>query len=284
MLRQRICVRAILPVAATLTGFVVVCCLLLYTVIKGDLNRYAVRHSSDLAATVVKATRYAMLKGDRDSLLNTIGSIGEQQEVEHVRIFNKQGLIMFSGHHDEVGTLVDKVDAGCIGCHAGAQPATRLGPMEQARQFVNGDGHAVLAITAPIYNEAACSSACHAHDPGQAILGTLDIGLSLAPLRSTLELLRNRMVVFCLLILVLAVGATVGLLHRSVLLPICRLSVYSDRVIDGAAVPVPAEAVDEVHRIARNFFHLADQRDKMRRELETLRPDVGDSDTPADCS
>jgi len=284
MLRQRICVRAILPVAATLTGFVVVCCLLLYTVIKGDLNRYAVRHSSDLAATVVKATRYAMLKGDRDSLMNTIGSIGEQQEVEHVRIFNKQGLIMFSGSGDEVGTLVDKVDAGCIGCHAGAQPATRLGPMEQARQFTNGDGHAVLAITAPIYNEAACSSACHAHDQGQKILGTLDIGLSLAPLRSTLELLRNRMVVFCLLILVLAVGATVGLLHRNVLLPLCRLSVYSDRVIDGAAAPASLEAVEEVQRIARNFFHLADQRDKMRRELETLRPDVGTSDTPADCS
>jgi len=282
MLRQKICVRAILPVAAALTGFVIVCCLLLYTVIKGDLNRYAVRHSSDLATTVVKATRYAMLKGDRDSLTNTIGSIGAQQEVEHVRIFNKQGLIMFSGDGAEVGMVVDKVDAGCIGCHAGRQPATRLGPMAQARQFVNGSGHEVLAITAPIYNEAACSSACHAHDPTQKILGTLDIGLSMAPLRSTLNLLRNRMVVFCLMILVLAVGATVGLLHRNVLLPICRLSVLSDEVVNGGAGSAEFDATAEVHRIARNFSHLAEQRDNMRRELETLRPDAGSSGTPAE--
>lgn len=282
MLRQKICVRAILPVAAALTGFVIVCCLLLYTVIKSDLNRYAVRHSSDLAATVVKATRYAMLKGDRDSLTNTIGSIGQQQEVEHVRIFNKQGLIMFSGDGAEIGMVVDKVDAGCIGCHAGKEPATRLGPMEQARQFVNGSGHEVLAITAPIYNEMACSTACHAHDQGQKILGTLDIGLSMAPLRGTLDLLRNRMVIFCLMILILAVGATVGLLHRNVLLPICQLSAYSDDVVNGLAVAPDLDATTEVHRIARNFFHLSEQRDKMRRELETLRSDVGSSDKPAD--
>lgn len=282
MLRRKICVRAILPVAAALTGFVIVCCLLLYTVIKSDLNRYAVRHSSDLADTVVKATRYAMLKEDRDSLTNIIGSIGEQQEVEQVRIFNKQGLIMFSGDKADVGKLVDKVDAGCIGCHAGKEPATSLGPMEQARQFVNGSGHEVLAITAPIYNEPACTTSCHAHDPTQKILGTLDIGLSMAPLRSTLDLLRNRMVIFCLMILVLAVGATVGLLHHNVLLPICRLSAYSNDVVNGVERSPDFDSTAEVRRIARNFSHLVEQRDKMRRELETLQPDVSSSDKPAD--
>lgn len=280
MLRQKICIRAILPVAAALTGFVIVCCLLLYTVIEGDMNRYAVRHSSDLAATVVKATRYAMLKGDRASLTNTIGSIGEQQEVEHVRIFNKQGLIMFSGVEGEVGTLVDKVDAGCISCHSGKVPATQIGPMEQARQFVNGSGHEVLAITAPIYNETECTS-CHVHNQGQSLLGTLDIGLSMAPLHSTLDLLRNRMMIFCLLVLILAVGATVGLLHRNVLLPICRLSSYSDDVVKGQAEPAVFETTEEVRRIASNFFHLAEQRDIMRRELESLQPGRDSSDKQA---
>jgi nitrogen fixation/metabolism regulation signal transduction histidine kinase len=275
MLRQKISIRAIVPVAATLTGFVVVCCLLLYTVIKGDLNRYTIRHSTDLTATVVKATHYAMLKDDRDSLMNTINSIGEQQEVEHVRIFNKQGLIMFSGTASEVGTLVDKVDAGCIGCHAGSQPATRLGPMDQARQYANSAGDEIMAITAPIYNEAACSNSCHAHDASQKILGTLDVGLSMAPLQATLGLLRNRMMIFCLLILFLSVGATVGLLHRNVLLPICQLSAYSDDVVNGNNKPPVFEATEEVQQIARNFCHLADQRDRMRRELDILQPVVG---------
>lgn len=284
MLCQKISVRAIVPVAATLTGFVVVCCLLLYTLIKGDLQRYAILHSTDLAATVVKATRYAMLKGDRDSLMHTINSIGEQKEVEHVRIFNKQGLIMFSGAAAEVGTLVDKVDAGCIGCHAGSQPATRLGPMDQSRQFVNGAGIEVMGITAPFYNEPACSTSCHAHDEAQKILGTLDVGLSMAPLRATLELLRNRMIVFCLLVLLLSVGATVGLLHRNVLLPICQLSVYSTAVVNGDAKSPAFAVVDEVQQITSNFCLLAEQRDRMRLELAIYKPSGGEPGPPADHS
>ena len=43
------------------------------------------------------------------------------------------------------------------------------------------DGHRVLAMVTPIYNEASCSSAaCHAHPPSQRVLGVVDVGISLA--------------------------------------------------------------------------------------------------------
>ena len=60
--------RAILPVACAVTGFVIACCLLLYSFIKTDLIRGEIQHAADLADTVVKSTRYAMLNGDRETL------------------------------------------------------------------------------------------------------------------------------------------------------------------------------------------------------------------------
>ena len=58
--------------------------------------------TADLADTVIKSTRYAMLHDDRETLSQIINNIGDQNQVEHVRIFNKKGLIMFSHSPAEI--------------------------------------------------------------------------------------------------------------------------------------------------------------------------------------
>jgi len=226
--------RAIVPVACAVTGFVIACCVLLYVFVKEDLTRGEIQHAADLADTVIKSTRFAMLKDDRETLSNIISSVGEQNQVEHVRIFNKKGLIMFSPKEKELNQFIDKSAAGCMECHAGGEPKKSLRTMDQARQFANEDGHDVLAITAPIYNESECSNAaCHFHDPEQSLLGTLDIGISQAPLKHTLAQLQGRMIVFSGMILILTVGAVCALLNSQVFLPIKKLLDFTNRRTDG---------------------------------------------------
>lgn len=226
--------RAIIPVTVTVTGFVVVCFLLLYGLMKEDATRDAVHYETNLADTVIKSARYSMLRDDRETMHTLIDNIGSQERIEHVRIFNKKGLIMFSRDRAEIGRAVDKREAGCIGCHTRQVPATALGRMEQARQFVNGRNVPVIAITAPIYNEPACSSApCHVHPASQKVLGTLDIGLSAIPLKETLATMRSRMVAFSLMVLCLTVGGVAALLRRSVFVPIQKLAEYAARRVQG---------------------------------------------------
>ncbi len=221
--------RAIVPVACAVTGFVIACCVLLYTFVKEDLVQGEIQHAADLADTVIKSTRYAMLKDDRDTLINIISSIGEQHQVEHVRIFNKKGLIMLSRDPREVDRFIDKTAAGCNECHTGTVPKRSLGTMDKARQFTNAEGRDVLAITAPIYNEPECSNAaCHFHSAGQSLLGTLDIGVSQAPLKHTLGQLQNRMIMFSGMVLVLTVGAVCALLYSQVFLPIKKLVNFTE--------------------------------------------------------
>ena len=250
--------RAIVPAAMAVTGFVIVCCMLLYSVMKQDMHRDAVQHATSLAGTIVKSTRYAMLKSDRETLGNIIDNIGEQQGVEHVRIFNKKGLIMFSHRHEELNRFVDKKAAGCINCHAGETPVTTLGAMEQARIFPNPEGKKVLAITAPIYNEPACyNAACHVHSPDQKVLGTLDIGMSHEPLESALRVMRGRMSTFSVMVLLLTVGGVAALLRRNVFIPLRQLTEYTEKLNHGDLDAPPPDCGEELKRLARTFHDLA---------------------------
>jgi len=222
--------RAIIPVSLAVTGFVVVCCILLYGFIKKDIFRDTVYHETNLANTVVKATHYNMLKADQEGIHRIIANIGSQDGVEHVRIFNKNGVISYSSDRKEIGNTVDRESAGCKGCHDGPLPRAALGRMDQARRFVNKRGVPVIAITTPIYNEPACmSAACHVHHAEQKLLGTLDIGLSAAPLVETLSTISSRMFVFCLMILFLTIGGVAAILRRSVFLPLKNLVEYTSQ-------------------------------------------------------
>lgn len=222
--------RAIIPSSLAVTGFVVVCCFLLYGFIKEDITRDTVNHETSLADTVIKSAHYSMLKDDQDGMHRIIANIGSQEGVEHIRIFNRKGVISYSSDKSELNHTVDKDSAGCKGCHAGAVPLSSLGRMDQARRFVNKKGVPVIAITTPIYNEPACASAaCHIHPDKQKVLGTLDIGLSAVPLNHTLSVISSRMIIFCLMVLLLTIGGVAAILRRSIFLPLSNLVVYTSQ-------------------------------------------------------
>lgn len=230
--------KALVPVGLAVTGFMVVCCLILYSVIRDDRHHGEIVHATNLADTILKSTRYAMHKSDRETLATIIRNVGEQKGVDHVRIFNKRGVVTFSAKSGEINRHVDKNAEGCIVCHKGAIPVTNLGTMQQARTFRNPEGLDVMAITAPIYNEPDCSTvACH--PSGQKVLGTLDIGLSRAELNRSLTMLRIQMIVFTVLCLLLTIGGVTALLRRNVFLPIQRLRRYVEFSAVKNVIPEP---------------------------------------------
>ena len=225
-------------------------------------------------------TRYGMLHDDRETLSNIISSIGEQNEVEHVRIFDKRGLIMFSRDSQEVNQFIDKSAAGCNECHAETKPKRSLGTMAKARQFTNNAGNDVLAITAPFYNEAGCSNAaCHFHDAGPSLLGTLDIGVSQDPLKRTLGQLQNRMIMFSGMILILTVGAVCALLYGQVFLPIKQLVDFtagSENDILGQDFP---EVSGDIARLANDFQKMAHRVQELKHQLHSKERDASPLDS-----
>ncbi len=271
MLRS-LAAKAVVPVASAVTGFVIVCCLLLYSFIQGDLVDSAIQREVSLADTIIKSTHYSMLQDDRESLRNIITNIGRQEGIEHARIFNKKGVIMFSADPAELNREVDKQSQGCIECHAGSKPAKTLGTMEKARRFTNEQNQRVLAITSPIFNEPGCSAgSCHFHTPQETVLGTLDIGLSEEPLRASLATLRLRLVIFCVMVLLLTVGGVSALLQRKVLMPVKELVVFAETVGSGRTDVEPPSGSEEIETLGKAYLEQARRLERNRTELERLR-------------
>jgi sensor histidine kinase regulating citrate/malate metabolism len=248
--------RALVPVGLAVTGFVVVCCLLLYSAIRSGVNEYAVSEATNLADTVLKSTHYAMLKSDRETLATIIRNVGEQKGVEHVRIFNKKGIVNISAKTGEINRQLDKKSEGCISCHNGPIPITTLGTMQQARRFKNSAHKEVLAITAPIYNEPECfNAACHIHLPGQKILGTLDIGLSQDSLIKSLATIRLQMIIFTVMTLLLTISGVTALLRRSVFIPMQRLRKFVEES-GTSRQTAPPHLPQDLDRIAHCYHDL----------------------------
>ena len=84
------------------------------------------RTAHQLSETVKSSTRYDMLLNQRESVHRIIQTIGKQEGIDKVRIFNKEGTIIFSTDTLDIGKMVDKRAEACYVCHAADQPLERL--------------------------------------------------------------------------------------------------------------------------------------------------------------
>lgn len=254
---DKIAGRALVPVGIVVTGFLVVCFILLYSAIKEIVIRDSVGHADNLAGIVLKSTRYAMLKSDRDLNNAIIHNISEQKGVQHVRIFNKKGIVAFSSRSEEVNRQVDKKAEGCVVCHEKSEPATSLGSMQKARTYKNALGTEVMAITSPIYNDPECANAaCHVHPASQKVLGTLDIGLSREVTLNSLASIRVQMILFSVLTLLLATAGVIALLKMIVLEPLQKLQKYTERSESNSDLSHPTDLPYELDKIAKSYYFI----------------------------
>jgi hypothetical protein len=258
--------RAIVPITIAVTGFVVFGCILLYTVIKADMIDEAVLHVDSLAVTVVKSTRYAMLKADRESLANIVGNVGTLAEVGQIRIYDEAGVVHFSGvdRSAEAKVSTTEIDAWSRQI---MQPdyAQRTGTHHNV---TNADG--LIAVSTPILNEVNCSTAaCHFHAEAEPVLGFLSIGISREPLEKTLALLRTRMIIFSLMVLFLTIGGVAALLRMNLFLPIQRLAWCAEQAVGGVQAKDLPKSDRKLGQLDRDFRLVVQQRDQARQEQKT---------------
>jgi len=149
--------------------------------------------ADQLSRSLVSATWHAMLADDRQAAYDTMRTVAHQQGISRIRIYNREGRIMFSTAPAEANALVDKNAEACVLCHARAQPLVRVETPSRARVFADADGSRRLAMITPIYNEPSCAgAACHAHQQRQSVLGVLDVALDLSPVDRRVAETRGR--------------------------------------------------------------------------------------------
>lgn len=212
------------------------------------------RGADILSDTVTRSTRYDMLMNDREGVHRMIENIGEQPGVERVRIFNKQGKIMYSSNKHELNNQVDKNSEACYTCHAAEKPLKRISFSERSR-IIQGQQHRTLAVITPIYNEPDCYNAsCHAHSKEQAVLGVLDNWMSLKEVDNKLKRNRVILIIFSIAAVLCLSSILVLFLYKLVVKRLKQLINTAEKVARGNLdVFLPVKTKDEIGFIALFF-------------------------------
>lgn len=208
-----------------------------YLILKGQRRALIsqVDHQAHLVSETIKSsTRYAMLLNRREDVHQIIDTIGRQAEIHQVRVFNKDGQVIYSPDKSLLDEFVDKQTEACYACHAADQPLERLSRPQRTRIFDAADNGRRLGIINPIYNEPSCwQASCHAHVEDQSVLGILDVTLPLAEVDRQLAVNTRRAAVLSVTA-ILAIVVILWLFFRQrVIRPVAQLVEATNQVAAG---------------------------------------------------
>lgn len=238
------------------------------------------RQSEDVATSVavllsesLNTTAHTdMLADQREDVYASMQALGQGTGIDHVRLFNKEGLITFSTRGGEIGHVVDKRAESCYACHAQDRPLQRLTISRRGRIYHNPRGDRVLGVVTPLYNEPACSNGeCHAHPSSRQVLGVLDVGVSLREVDQGLLALRlATLVAFSAGGLLLAGGVSL-LARRMVVRPVADLVRGTLRIAEGDLQHrIPIHSSDEIGHLAASFNRMSDSVAEAQHEIRGL--------------
>jgi len=233
--------------------------------------------ADQLSRSITGATWQAMLADRRDAAYQVMTTIAEKQGIEQIRMFNRDGKLMFSTAPAEKRSL-DKRAEVCSPCHSREKPLVKVDVPSRARVFRGPQGHRTLAMITPIYNERACSEAdCHAHPADVKVLGVLDLTLDVSSVDEELAAMRMRTLVIAVLELVLLWAFLVFFTRKFVETPIKKL-IAGTRAISEMHLdePIAVESSEEIDELARSFERMrvrlkeaVDENAEFTQQLET---------------
>ncbi len=219
-----------------------------------DLLLTMVLGADQLSKAITSATWHAMLADNRGAAYQTMRTIATNYGINQIRMYNRQGWVMFSTRPEE-NRRVDKSAEACSVCHSSLEPKVTVDAPSRARVLPGADGRPKLFMVTPIYNEAACSNAaCHAHPSANKVLGVLDIVLDLDPVDREVANMKLRVFLVTGTQILLSSLFIVFFTRRFVTVPIRKL-IGGTRAIANMELdkPVRIDTSEELGELARSF-------------------------------
>jgi two-component system, NtrC family, sensor kinase len=227
------------------------------------------RSAHQLSETVKSSTKYDMLLNQRDSVYRVINTIGGQAGIRKVRIFNKEGTVIYSTDSGDTGRMVDQKAEACYARHPPGRPPGKLPISQTTRIFQESSTERTLGIISPIYNEPGCwQSDCHAHSAEQKVLGVLDITMSLAEVDQAMRASQMRVPIFAL-VAITAISLMIYLLVNGIVLgPVSHIAAATHHVAKGDLnYTVSLKKRDEIGDLAESFNAMTRQLSEAQRQL-----------------
>jgi len=111
---------------------------------------------------MINGLNESMMKGDKKSIQKIVEQISDKASIDHIRIFNENGIIKYSNHSFEIGNEINVIDSGHI--------EKEIPNIIDRQVYLDKISNAYKAIQ-PILVEERCQS-CHKEN---AIISYLDV-------------------------------------------------------------------------------------------------------------
>ena len=231
---------------------------------------YAASNAEDVAGIINQSAYDAMMKNDKTGLYQMIGRIAKSENIEHIRLIDPKGTVVFSNISGETGSVIGKHADECSMCHIHARPGVAASSKDRSRIIQTRSGKEALGFTRAIYNQEACFTAsCHFHGKDDTVLGLLDISISLEMLRQKSHEYRLEFVMLtCLLLLLIGMLVTI-LTYYLVDVPVQRLVRHSALVAAGdLGSRVVVSSSDELGELSEAVNSMTESLGRADRELK----------------
>ena len=220
-----------------------------------------------LTTTIRLGTHYAMLHNSRDDINQIINDIGKQQDLTHVRIYNKEGTIKFSNIASEVDQLTNIKAEACDVCHQHTPPLSVLNQNNRTRIFTSEGGQRLLGVINPIYNEPGCAAGgCHLPPSEKRILGALDVVVSMGQFDQEIMGFRNGIIAWAVFSFVLIASILCLFVMKFIKSPIEKI-------------------IDATEQLARGNYHANiklfqnDELGKLAQTINNMGKTIGEKQT-----
>ena len=208
-----------------------------------------------ISETIRLGTHYAMKLNARDDINQIIQNTANQKGIVTVRITNKEGFIKFSNFPDEVDRDRQQLDSeACLLCHRQDPPLVKVTLDQRRRLFASPGNEQLMGIITPIYNEPGCSASCHFHDPDKAVLGALDVVLSLEEIDA--EILKYEKSIFLLAMVIVVIPSLfiIIFVYQVVIKPVRQLTENTTHIAaDREFHEIEADPHSEIGQLASAF-------------------------------
>ena len=271
--------RLLVPLAATITVVLSVHAVLGYWGAREQALRFVQADLDRSVALIQNATHDGMLLNRMGELQSRIERLGATAGFSAIRVYAKDGRISLSADPSERDTVVDLRSATCLACHPSGtlRGSEVLEDQHLARASSGSDGQRRLIA---IRNEPGCAiDGCHP-DPSQAaVLGVLDVEMTMAPFDQAVAAVRRQLVWTTLALIVASSAVAFLFIRQLVHRPVALLREGTRRIAAGdLETRIEVGGSHELAALGEAFNRMVGElrsaRDEVERWSQTLEAKV----------
>ena len=228
--------------------------------------------ADQLSRSITSATWHAMLDDDRKAAYEMMRVIADKQGVDRIRMFNREGRLVFSTDVNERPNVTIRSNEVCIGCHATTPVLAKPAVDSRVRYATSPDGIKTLNMVTAIHNEPSCSNAsCHAHLATTKVLGILDVALRLDPVQRQTRAVTLQTILSTVIVVLIGAAFVILFTQRFVATPI-REVVQGTKALSAVQLDRPIQ----IRRRSQELDELVDSINRMRERLKIAVDDLNE--------